>query len=43
MLARSGGAARFGIIERTDPLGPAAVDRIQALKRALPALVRSPA
>ena len=41
MLARSGGAARFGIIERTDPLGPAAVDRIQALKRALPALVRS--
>ena len=41
MLAKSGDAARFGIIERTDPLGPAAVDRIQALKRALPALARS--
>jgi RND superfamily putative drug exporter len=41
MLARSGNAARYGIIERTDPLGPTAVNRIQALKRDLPALARS--
>ncbi len=38
MLARSGNAARFGVIERTDPLGPAAVQSIQALQRNLPRL-----
>jgi putative drug exporter of the RND superfamily len=37
MLAKSGDAARFGIIERTDPLGPSAVDHVQALQRKLPA------
>jgi RND superfamily putative drug exporter len=41
MLAKSGNAARFGIIPRTDPLGPAAVDHIQALERNLPGLISS--
>jgi len=41
MLARSGSAARFAVIERTDPLGPVAVDRVRSLERALPALARS--
>jgi putative drug exporter of the RND superfamily len=41
MLAKSGNAARFGIIEQTDPLGPTAVDRVQALETRLPRLVRA--
>ena len=41
MVTASGNAARFALIERTDPLGPAAVDRIRALERDLPALARS--
>jgi putative drug exporter of the RND superfamily len=41
MLAKSGDAARFGIIDSTDPLGPAAVDHVQALERNLPRLVSS--
>jgi len=41
MLARSGNAARFGVIVRTDPLGPTAVDEVQTLQRRLPALARS--
>jgi RND superfamily putative drug exporter len=40
MLARSGNAARFGIIERTDPLGAEAVADVRALERNLPGLVR---
>ena len=41
MLAKSGDAARFGIIEQTDPLGATAVGHLQALQRHLPRLVRS--
>jgi hypothetical protein len=41
MVARSGNAARYGVIERTDPLGPAAIDRVRELRRDLPALVRA--
>jgi putative drug exporter of the RND superfamily len=40
MLASSGNAARFAVIERTDPLGPIAVGRIRDLERALPRLAR---
>ena len=39
MLAKSGNAARFGIIEQTDPLGATAIDHVQALERKLPKLV----
>ncbi|HEY9241583.1 MAG TPA: MMPL family transporter [Streptosporangiaceae bacterium] len=41
VLARSGGAARYGLIERTDPLGPAAIAQVQALRQHLPGLLRS--
>jgi putative drug exporter of the RND superfamily len=41
MLASAGNAARFVVIERTDPLGPVAVARVRGLERALPALARS--
>jgi putative drug exporter of the RND superfamily len=41
MVARSGGAARYGVIERTDPLGPAAIVRVRELRRDLPALARA--
>ena len=41
MLAKSGNAARFGIIEQTDPLGPVAADKVQALEARLPQLVRA--
>jgi putative drug exporter of the RND superfamily len=41
MLAKSGNAARFGVIEQTDPLGATAIDRVQALQRKLPKLVAS--
>jgi RND superfamily putative drug exporter len=41
MVARSGDAARYGVIERTDPLGPAAIGHVAELRRDLPALVRA--
>jgi putative drug exporter of the RND superfamily len=41
MLAKSGNAARFGIIEQTDPLGATAIDNVQSLERRLPRLVAS--
>ena len=41
MLAKSGNAARYGIIQRTDPLGSTAVAQIQALQSRLPALARA--
>ncbi len=41
MLARSGNAARFGLIERTDPLGATAINRVRALRGKLPALAKS--
>jgi putative drug exporter of the RND superfamily len=41
MLARSGDAARFGIIERADPLGPTAVGYLRTLQARLPRLVRA--
>jgi RND superfamily putative drug exporter len=40
MVSRSGDAARYGVIERTDPLGPAAIERVAVLRRDLPALAR---
>jgi RND superfamily putative drug exporter len=41
MLAAGGAAARFAVIERTDPLGPVAVDRVRVLEGALPRLARA--
>jgi RND superfamily putative drug exporter len=41
MLARSGNGARFGIIESTDPLGPAAVRNLALLQARVGALVKS--
>jgi RND superfamily putative drug exporter len=41
MVARSGNGARYGLIERTEPLGPVAIDRVRALRHDLPALVRA--
>lgn len=41
MLASSGAAARLAVIERTDPLGPVAVDRVGDMERALPGLARA--
>jgi RND superfamily putative drug exporter len=41
MLARSGNAARFGIIDRSDPLGPTAVRDLARLQARLGSLVRS--
>jgi putative drug exporter of the RND superfamily len=38
MLAADGDAARYGVIFRTDPLGPAAVHQVQELERRLPGL-----
>jgi putative drug exporter of the RND superfamily len=40
-VARSGNAARYGVIDRTDPLGPAAINRVRELRRDLPALTRA--
>jgi putative drug exporter of the RND superfamily len=40
MLARSGDAARYGVIQRTDPLGSFAVAQIEALEHRLPRLAR---
>jgi len=41
MLARSGDAARFVVVEQTDPLDATAIDRVHALQADLPALGRS--
>jgi RND superfamily putative drug exporter len=41
MLAKSGDAARYGIIQRTDPLGSTAVAQVQSLQQRLPALARA--
>jgi putative drug exporter of the RND superfamily len=41
MLASTGNAARFAVIERTDPLGPAAVARVRNLENALPGLAHA--
>jgi len=41
MLARSGNAARYGLIQRTDPLGPIAIGQVQVLQRRLPGLARA--
>jgi len=40
VLASSGTAARFGVIERTDPLGAVAIDRVRQLRQDLPSLAR---
>ncbi|HTS99409.1 MAG TPA: MMPL family transporter [Streptosporangiaceae bacterium] len=41
MLARSGGAARYVLIQRTDPLGPAAIGQVSRLTAGLPSLARA--
>jgi len=41
MLAASGGAARFVLVEQTDPLDAAAISRVRQLQDDLPALGRS--
>jgi RND superfamily putative drug exporter len=41
MLAASGGAARFVVVENTDPLDATAISRVQQLQRDLPALGRA--
>ena len=40
MLAASGGAARFVVVEKTDPLDATAISRVQQLQASLPALAR---
>jgi len=41
MLAASGGAARFVVVETTDPLDATAISRVQQLQARLPALARA--
>ena len=41
MLAASGGAARFVVVENTDPLDATAISRVQQLKHDLPTLARA--
>ncbi len=41
MLAGSGGAARFVVVEKTDPLDATAISRVHALQDDLPSLGRS--
>jgi RND superfamily putative drug exporter len=41
MVSRSGDAARYGVIERTDPLGPDAIGHVGRLRRDLPGLARA--
>src|SRR5207248_2562005 len=41
MLAASGGAARFVVVEKTDPLDATAISRVQQMQHDLPALARS--
>ena len=41
MLATSGGAARFVVVEKTDPLDATAISRVRQLQDDLPALGRS--
>ena len=41
MLARSGNAARFVVVEKTDPLDATAISRVRTLQDRLPALARS--
>jgi RND superfamily putative drug exporter len=41
MLAASGGAARFVVVEQTDPLDATAISRVQRLQHDLPALSRA--
>jgi len=41
MLAASGGAARFVVVENTDPLDAAAISRVRQLQHDLPALARA--
>ena len=41
MLAASGGAARFVVVEKTDPLDATAIARVQQLQHDLPALGRA--
>jgi RND superfamily putative drug exporter len=40
-VSASGNAARYALIERTDPLGPDAIEQVRALRRDLPGLIRS--
>jgi putative drug exporter of the RND superfamily len=40
-VTASGDAARFGLIEQTDPLGPTAIEHVRALRAGLPALIKA--
>jgi RND superfamily putative drug exporter len=41
LVTRSGDAARFGVIERDDPLGSTAIGQVRALRHDLPAMARA--
>lgn len=41
MVAKSGNAVRYAVIESTDPLGATAISRVRALRRDLPAMARA--
>lgn len=41
LVARSGNAARFGVIERDDPLGSTAIGQVRVLRHDLPAMARA--
>src|SRR5581483_10181276 len=40
-VTASGDAARFGLIEQTDPLGPTAIEHVRTLRADLPALTKA--
>jgi RND superfamily putative drug exporter len=40
-VSRSGDAARYGVIEASDPLGPTAISRVTELRAGLPAMART--
>ena len=40
MLAKSGNAARYGLVQQTDPLGPAAITQVKELRQDLPTMAR---
>jgi putative drug exporter of the RND superfamily len=41
LVTGSGNAARYAVIQRTDPLGATAIDQVRALRQDLPAMARA--
>jgi RND superfamily putative drug exporter len=41
LVTSSGSAARYAVIQRTDPLGATAIDQVRALRQDLPAMARA--